>query len=84
MIVLPFAVHRSSPFPFYPLPVRVLTEGLCSETAARVLLEASEATAARLVPENQIQLLNVFSSPHKKTGLAAAVTVSLSCFCDAG
>lgn len=48
------------------------------ENGTRILLEASK------VPEDRLKLLNVFSLPGKKTGLAAAVTVSLSCFCDAG
>lgn len=47
------------------------------------LLEATKGTAIQCCPEPSL-LLNVFSLFYKKTGSAAAVTVSLSCFSDAG
>lgn len=47
------------------------------------LLEVTTDAAIHCCPEPSL-LLNVFSLFYKKTGSAAAVTVSLSCFSDAG
>lgn len=47
------------------------------------LLEATEYVAIHCCPEPRL-LLKVCSLLYKKTGLAAAVTESLSCFSDAG
>lgn len=58
-------------------------QGGCTVRDQCELLEATKDAAIHCCPQPCL-LLNMFSLFHKKTGSAAAVTVSLSYFSDAG